>query len=376
MPVSKEFIASQARNEKGYIAPIKTTSDAGKDIQAQTKNFVQTAKTLGGELNKAFYDELTATANFYIAGADSGEIADAQFEFEQELDNLEKRIQRGEFARKATNYQNKPKAQTSTYQQNNDKQNDKQKEGKYTPILNEQGFVVAHKPKNEFQEAISDDFSAFFEEHIKGKGFSKEAINQFTNSRNFYMNAEKTPEEIDKYLDGILARIQKGTFGVKTDELGKLQERIEKLEKEVSVLKRANKKTTSPTNHDQYLGDNSLSYQVVKERIAQEKEARKNKGYPKEYFTQLYALNKDGARYENQEALEKAIAELNERIKPNPKQNIEAKSETSVATKQAQYNGDDSTDLNTLKEEAKNFQKPNVGNAQRASYRQRQTQIM
>lgn len=370
MPVSKEFIASQARNPKGYIAPIKTTSEVGKDIQTETKNFVQTAKTLGGELNKAFYDELTATANYYIAGADNGEIADAQFEFRKELDILEKRIQRGDFVRKATNYQNKPKAQTNVSQQ----ANGKEKENKYTPILNEQGFVVAHKPKNEIQEAISDDFSTFFEAYIKDKGFSKEAINKFINSRNFYMNTEKESEEIDKYLNGIRAQIEKGTFGVKTDELAKLQERVEKLEKEINTLKRANRKTASATNHDQYLGDNSLPYQEVKERLAQEREARKNKGYPKEYFTELYALNRDGAHYKNKEELEKAIAELNERIKPNPKQSVEADEQNTFTQQaQAQFDGDDSTDLNTLKEEAKNFQKLSASNTQQASYRQRQT---
>lgn len=249
MPITQEFIDSQKRNNKGYILPTKAVNKESQEIEMLIKGLVVDTKAKGFELNKAFYDTITATGNFYKDLSSSGEVNFK--ELVADLDEIKERIQSGEFAKKATK----------------------------------------NEPKDE----------------------------------------------------------------------NELLARIEALEKKVARLERT-KRSTSKINHDNYLGEDVLPYQLVQDRLNEIKNEWKGKGYTREDFGELYALNKNGLKYENTEALQKAIDELNERIKPDP--NRVKKPEISES-EQDDYDGEDDAAMDDLRKEAQDFSKENPTQSKR-----------
>ena len=265
MILDKSFIDSQAKSQTGFIVELKAQNDVQKAIVAEVKSFKEAIKNSGAKLNKDFYNQVSGILNFAILNGQSVN------EVITNLNALNAEVQQGIYAAVAPkqNYAKQNYAQNTNqgqdyakqnnvqgYAQNNtgySKQNysknteatsaNTQEKKKFVPQLNEQGFVMVWKPKNENQEAISAQFEEFYLNEIKGKGFSKDFINSFNNSRNYFTSQEIGQDEINAYFEKTLKKIENGEAVSKNSKDNSLEDRIKALEEQVAVLMK-NQQTT------------------------------------------------------------------------------------------------------------------------------------
>lgn len=234
-----------------------------------------------------------------------------------------------------------------------------QAQKKYEPILNDNGFVVQFKPKNDNQALISDRFQEFFEQNLKGKGFTKETINSFYDSRNFYMRQEAN-DKVEAFFAKTLAQIEKGTYGYKSTSFVKAENEQAKAVEEyvkdfVAQAKaamggKANKAfyntVTDIANLYKDLANQGQDTSGLEAEF-QALYARAQSGeFTPKVQQKSFGYKQDGGGYNKQNYAK------------NYAQNAAPKQ--SYKPREVEYNGNDNSAMNGLREEAKNFETQNV----------------
>lgn len=397
MVVNQEFINSQKRNDSGFIVEIKAETDAQKAIFEELRSFKTHIKNSKLSLSKDFYDQANGAYNFAILNKESFE------SFSKKLIKLEEEALNGEYALDSKTQNNNPKKNSYKRQETPEKNTSENK--KYEPALNDKGFVVVFKPKTETQELISEQFDAFYERYIKDKGLSKEFINSFNNSRNYFVGQEISQNKIDEFFEKTEKRIAKGD-GLKKENdqsLAQLLERVGKLEHQMATLMRKGNFKTEAHDSDSHNDENSLDFNVVAKKIEAMRKSMMNKGYTKDDYKELQGLK--NIIYESEEHLDKTLSEFKEKIGERLAQRQTQANEKANENNQAQedkeaqedkqensqniqspvlqrymsqnspsserdFDPNDDTALNELRTEAKEFRKEKMNLAQQ-SYSQR-----
>lgn len=229
---NQEYVAAQARDEKGFVI-VRTTkvADELKPFMTEIENYKGEIKNSGIKLNVDFHNTMNALKN-YIA---DNNLKNAQ-EFDEIIGNIQAEVENGTFASKAkpSNYQGTKATPRAT------KETSSQKTSDFKPLLNEQGYVVVFKPKNETQAQISELFNIYFNENLKGKNFPKDLINDFNSSRNFHTGQESSKETIDKFFAGFDKRVDYFEKAAnKTPSLDEVLDVLKNLTKDVASIKKA-----------------------------------------------------------------------------------------------------------------------------------------
>lgn len=386
MVIDKEFIDSQKRSESGFIMELKAENDAQKMLLKELQGFKAQIKNSKLKLNRDFYDQASAIYNFAILNGEN--LNDFLVKLNQLEDEAKKGIytstakpgeQKNYGAKNTSNKytQQKPSNDTAQQQESKPKQ-------KFEPIMNENGFVMVFKPKNKNQELIAEQFDKFYAEHIQGKGFSKEFINKFNSSRNYYTQQEIEKEKIDKFLEATRNKIEKGDAFKKEDTnkiIEELSEKVKKLETQVAELQMAISNTTEDKKSKASV-NNPLVAKYIDARIKEVREVMKGKGYTKEDFSELYGLKEQ--KFVKEEHFEEVLKEFRARADERLEQRKAEAQNNDIGQTQTQENSqisntqsevlkkystpseedinpNDDTAMNELKDEAKAF---NVKNTQ------------
>lgn len=162
MVIQKEFVGSQPRNESGFIVPVAAKTEAEKQILAELRKYKAEIKNSGQKLNRDFYDQVDAIGNYAIINAQG--LAEVQ----NNILALKNEVANGVYERKEQNTQKPytPK-QTSIAGTANTQAPQTQGEKKeFKPLLNDKGFVIVIKPKNENQALIAQQFDEFYDANI------------------------------------------------------------------------------------------------------------------------------------------------------------------------------------------------------------------
>ncbi|TEX99570.1 hypothetical protein [Campylobacter sp. US33a] len=307
----KNYINAQELNDLGFVK-LRENIEQSKvaDLKIVDK-FVENFKLNGIKLSKDFHNVTLALRNYIIDFNPSNE------EINEIVKKINNYVEEGLYASKSN--QNAGKSFNGATSDNTKKQEYKN--------VNDKGFVIVHKPKNEVQESISKLFEQYYNEKILDAGLSKEMINSFNNSRNYFTLQERPIKEINDFLKKFSIRIKESKMEKEnnSDVIKELFKRIENLEKENSVLKKqiansnsnmvANNKTISKDETIEQLSPNEIKRYiedvVVKRWINIGKENPELKRIGSDY-TELRALKNEN--FKSIDELENKIQKIEESI--------------------------------------------------------------
>ncbi|EOF7244693.1 hypothetical protein ACOTVD_09515 [Campylobacter jejuni] len=211
---NEEYINSQPKNANGFVEKIILENNSENYSLKLIDSFMRDFKEKGIKLNKDFHNIMNSLNNYVIENnVEKDEITNIINQINQEVIN-------GSFTAKPRQKEIEQNINNAEKKANN--LNSEKKNNGYQPLLNDQGFVIVYKAQNENQEKISDLFDEYYIQNIKDNKLSKDLINSFNNSRNYFTRQEKSLEEINEYLDSFDRRIDKYKKMDTRDEINKL----------------------------------------------------------------------------------------------------------------------------------------------------------
>ncbi len=375
---NEEYIAAQPRGESGFVEVFKSNDPNIKAIQKEIDDYAKEFRENGIRLNKEFHDTIGALKNYAAQGGDANEIYSV-------LNAVDNRVKNGEFAPKPANKDFKPQNNFAPQNQTqNASGNGAVAKKKFESFKNDKGYTIVSMPKNEIQQAIADEFQAFFEQNIKGMGFSKDFINSFWDSRNYNVRTEKSSEEVQKALQIAMHKINNYDKSANQSNLnsGDLALILQKLDEMQNTINAQNAKIDDLTkrlavksSQNAFVRSNdrsidavpkdvtSAAIQVVKETWIQMGKNDPSQQRSKEDYQALYAV--DRVEYSSVEefkgALNRVEAKVQSRIdERNAKNAQSAQNNGASGDGDGRFEADpnDSSALDEIIEQERQSQRP------------------